>query len=69
LDNSCYSDVFIFWLTIIATLNDLFLKGPKVAGIPVTLAREVMAIINKRYREFFTNEVYFVAFALDPRKS
>ncbi|KAG1891136.1 ribonuclease H-like domain-containing protein [Suillus subluteus] len=52
------SDVFIFWLAIIATLNDLFSKGPNVT-----------AIINKRYCEFFTNEVYFVAFALDPRYS
>jgi len=62
------SDVFIFWLAIIATLNDLFSKGPNVTGVPVSLAREVTAIINKQYHEFFTNEVYFVAFTLDPRK-
>ncbi|KAG2086372.1 ribonuclease H-like domain-containing protein [Suillus cothurnatus] len=62
------SDVFIFWLAIIATLNDLFSKGPNVTGVPVSLACEVTAIINKRYHEFFTNEVYFVAFTLDPHK-
>ncbi|KAG2079898.1 ribonuclease H-like domain-containing protein [Suillus cothurnatus] len=61
------SDVFIFWLAIIATLNDLFSKGPNVTGVPVSLACEVTAIINKQYHEFFTNEVYFVAFTLDPR--
>ncbi|KAG2116350.1 hypothetical protein BD769DRAFT_1778182 [Suillus cothurnatus] len=61
------SDVFIFWLAIIATLNDLFSKGPNMTGVPVSLACEVTAIINKWYHEFFTNEVYFVAFTLDPR--
>ncbi|KAG2345131.1 hypothetical protein BDR05DRAFT_947067 [Suillus weaverae] len=60
------SNIFIFWLAIIAMLNDLFSKGLNVTGIPVTPAHEVMAIINKQYHEFFTNEVYFVAFALDP---
>jgi hypothetical protein len=62
------SDVFIFWLAIIATLNDLFSKGPSTTGIPVSLTREVTLIINKRYHKFFTNDVYFVAFALDPHK-
>jgi hypothetical protein len=62
------SDVYIFWLAIAATLNDLFSKGTNVTGIPVSLAREVTAIFNKRYKEFFTNDVYFTAFALDPRK-
>ena len=63
------SDVFIFWLAIAATLNDLFSKGPDITGIPASLAREVMAIINKRYQEFFTNDIYFVAFTLDPCES
>ncbi|KAG2070290.1 hypothetical protein BDR04DRAFT_1118473 [Suillus decipiens] len=54
------SNIFIFWLAIIAMLNDLFSKGPDVTGIPVSLSHEVMAIINKQY-------FYFVAFALDPR--
>ena len=62
------SDVFNFWLAIAATLNDLFSKGPNVTGISVALACKVMAIINKRYQEFFTNEIYFVAFMLDPHE-
>ncbi|KAG0700235.1 ribonuclease H-like domain-containing protein, partial [Suillus ampliporus] len=61
------SDVYIFWLAIAATLNDLFSKGTIVTGIPTSLAHEVTAIFNKRYEEFFTNDIYFVAFALDPR--
>ena len=62
------SDVFVFWLTIAATLKDLFLKGSGKTGIADSLAREVTAGFNKRYGEFFTNEVYFVAFMLDPHE-
>jgi|SRR5882762_703230 len=61
------ADVFVFWLAAAATLKDLFSKGPDVTGIPISLAGAVTAIYNKRYKEFFTNEVYFVTFALDPR--
>jgi hypothetical protein len=62
------SDVFIFWLAIAATLNDLFAKGSEKTGIARSLAYEVTAIFNKRYKEFFTNDIYFSAFALDPRQ-
>jgi hypothetical protein len=62
------SDVFIFWLAIAAALQDLFKKGPNATGISVTLSRQITAIFNKRYNEFFKNEVYFTAFALDPRE-
>jgi hypothetical protein len=62
------SDVFVFWLAIAATLKDLFSKGSEKTGIADSLTREITAIFNKRYTEFFTNEVYFVAFALDPRE-
>lgn len=61
------SDVFVFWLA--ATLNDLFSRGPNATGITLSFANGVTGIFNKRYREFFTNEVYFTAFALDPRES
>jgi hypothetical protein len=61
-------DIYLFCLAITATLNDLFLKGTNVTGIPVSLAHEVTAIFNKRYKEFFTNDIYFTVFALDPCK-
>ncbi|KAG1766267.1 ribonuclease H-like domain-containing protein [Suillus occidentalis] len=61
------SDVFVFWLAIAATLEELFAKGEEQTGIPVSLARCVTAIFNSRWKEFFSNDVYFVAFALDPR--
>jgi hypothetical protein len=62
------SDVFVFWLAIAATLEELFAKGEEQTGIPVSLARRITAIFNSRWKEFFSNDVYFVAFALDPRK-
>ena len=62
------SDVFIFWLAAAATLKDLFSKGSEKTGITDLLAREVMGIFNKRYKEFFANKIYFVAFTLDPRE-
>ncbi|KAG1760356.1 hypothetical protein EDD22DRAFT_781244 [Suillus occidentalis] len=61
------SDVFVFWLAIAATLEELFAKGEEQTGIPVSLARRITAIFNSRWKEFFSNDVYFVAFALDPR--
>jgi hypothetical protein len=62
------ADVFIFWLAISATLNHLFSQGTDKTGITITLANGVTAVFNKRYKEFFSNEVYFTAFALDPRE-
>jgi hypothetical protein len=61
------ADVFVFWLAIAATLKDLFSKGEDQTGIPASLANEVTEIYNKRYAEFFQNDIYFVAFVLDPR--
>ena len=61
------ADVFVFWLASAATLRDLFAKGTATMGIPMSLTEAVIAIFNKHYKEFFANEVYFVAFALDPR--
>jgi hypothetical protein len=62
------SNVFVFWLAIAATLKDLFSKRPENTGITNSLANQIMAIYNKRYKEFFTNEVYFTSFTLDPRQ-
>jgi len=62
------SDVFVFWLAAGATLNDLFSKDTNETGIPLTLANQVTEIYNARYEEFFQNDLYFVAFLLDPRK-
>ncbi|KAG2365393.1 hypothetical protein BDR07DRAFT_1374353 [Suillus spraguei] len=60
------SDVFIFWLVIAATLEELFAIGEEQTGIPVSLAQRITAIFNSWWKEFFSYNVYFVAFALDP---
>ena len=62
------SDVFVFWLAAGATLNDLFKKDINETGIPRDLANQVTEIYNSRYKEFFHNDLYFIAFLLDPRK-
>jgi hypothetical protein len=61
------SDVFIFWLAIAATLDDMFSKADEL-DIPMSLSDLVTEIFNKRYEEFFENDIYFTTFALDPRK-
>ena len=63
------ADVFVFWLASAATLKDLFDQDDNKTGIPRSLANEVTEIYNKRYEEFFKNDIYFVAFLLDPRMS
>ncbi|KAF8817235.1 hypothetical protein BYT27DRAFT_7075277 [Phlegmacium glaucopus] len=63
------ADVLIFWLASAATLKDLFDQDVDKTGIPRSLANEVTEIYNKRYEEFFKNNIYFVAFLLDPRMS
>lgn len=59
------TNVFIFWHAVAAYLSDLFLK-PTITGIPIKLANKIISVFNKRYQEFFMNEVYFTAFCLDP---
>jgi hypothetical protein len=61
------ADVLVFWLASAATLRDLFSKGPDATGIPISLANNVIMIVNTRFEKFFVNDIYFTAFALDPR--
>ncbi|KAA1478980.1 hypothetical protein DENSPDRAFT_788642, partial [Dentipellis sp. KUC8613] len=60
------ADVYVFWLAIAAHIRELFNKGEVQTGIPVILAEEVINIFNDRHDEFFENDLYFTAFALDP---
>jgi hypothetical protein len=62
------SDVFVFWLATAAALEDLFSKNIRGTGIPQELSNKVTTIYNARYEEFFQNDLYFVAFLLDPRE-
>jgi hypothetical protein len=60
------SDVFVFWLAAGAALNALFSKDVSETGIPRSLSNQVTEIYNVCYEEFFQNDLYFVAFLLDP---
>ena len=62
------SDVFVFWLAAATRLNDLFSKDIDETGIPRDLSNQVTMIYNSRYKEFFQNDLYLVAFLLDPRR-
>ncbi|CDO74690.1 hypothetical protein BN946_scf184960.g4 [Trametes cinnabarina] len=62
------ADVFLFFTACTASLRDLLATGPDVTGISDEVAQSVINIFNDQYDEFFFhNDVYFAAFALDPR--
>jgi hypothetical protein len=61
------SDVFIFFTACAAALKKLFEQDPEETGIPRTLANTIVDKFNDRYDELFANDIYFCAFALDPR--
>ncbi|KAF6756151.1 hypothetical protein DFP72DRAFT_759510, partial [Ephemerocybe angulata] len=61
--NANASDVFVFWCAVGATLNAR-IHEPELVRREV--ANQVVAIFNKRYSAFFSNEFYFVAFMMDP---
>ncbi|KAJ7662395.1 ribonuclease H-like domain-containing protein [Mycena rosella] len=62
------SDAFIFWLAIANTLDSVLEKKEKDTGIVKRLAGRVRAVFNTRYSQFFNhNDIYFVAFCLDPQ--
>lgn len=63
------SDVFVFFTAIAAQLRDLFEKSPRETGIPTELANSIIDLFNDEYDNLFlNNDIYFAAFALDPRK-
>ncbi|KAI0643457.1 ribonuclease H-like domain-containing protein [Trametes meyenii] len=62
------ADVWIFFTACAATLRQIFNTGTAKTGIPEQVAEEIIEIFNERYDEFFFhNDIYFAAFALDPR--
>src|SRR5882724_6371755 len=60
------ADVFVFWLASSVTLWDLFAQGTAAMGFLISLTEAVISMFNKHYKEFFANEIYFVALVLDP---
>ncbi|CDO75074.1 hypothetical protein BN946_scf184703.g4 [Trametes cinnabarina] len=63
------ADVYVFWLGVASTLQELFAQPEEESGIPPELARKITGIVNKRYKSIIDEapaDVYFVAFFLDP---
>ncbi|TBU55402.1 ribonuclease H-like domain-containing protein [Dichomitus squalens] len=66
------ADVFVFWLGIVSTLDDLFQRPEFETGISQSLIKKVTTIINTRYKEIIDStptDVYFTAFFLHPKHS
>ncbi|CDO75802.1 hypothetical protein BN946_scf184934.g17 [Trametes cinnabarina] len=62
------ADVFVFFTACAASLRDLFASGQRSTGISPEVAQTITNIFNDRYDEFFFHsDIYFAAFALDPR--
>jgi len=63
------ADVYIFWLSIVASLQNLFLYN---GDIDKDLAGKVTTIMNRWYKEFIDDspsDIYFTTFFLNPHKS
>jgi hypothetical protein len=68
--HSTPADVFLFWLAIIAQLDQLF-RDSKFQ-LPNDVKEQIRAITNRRYDGMINTgptDVYFTAFFLDPRMS
>jgi hypothetical protein len=66
--HSTPADVFLFWLAIMAQLDQLF-RDSKFQ-LPNDVKEQIRAITNRRYDGMINNgptDVYFAAFFLDPR--
>lgn len=66
---STAADVYLFWLAIMATLNEVFRVNE--IGLSATVTQQIRGIVNFRYSEMIDGpgkEVYLVAFFLDPRE-
>ncbi|KAK0431439.1 ribonuclease H-like domain-containing protein [Armillaria borealis] len=62
------ADVYMFWLAIAAELRDIF-SCPEDTGIEQELAKKIIHIFLRRYKEFIDespDDIYFIAAYLDP---
>jgi hypothetical protein len=67
-------DVYLFWLAVLATFEQLFLDNNDVDGLqlPESVIDQVRRIVNARWQELTTGpskNVYMATFFLDPRQS
>ena len=67
-------DVYLFWLAVLATYEQLFTDNSDVDGLqlPDDVINQIRKIVNARWRELTEGpgkSVYLSTFFLDPRKS
>ncbi|KAF8596965.1 hypothetical protein BDV93DRAFT_453992, partial [Ceratobasidium sp. AG-I] len=71
--NSTVSDVYLFWLAILARFQEIIKNNDTLQGValPSSVIEDIRSIINGRHAEMFQGEsgqVYLAAFFLDFRK-
>lgn len=67
--HSTASDVYLFWMAIMATYHDIF--NNNVWRLPEYVIESVRRIVNYRYNEMVTGpqkDIYVTAFFLNPSK-
>lgn len=67
-------DVFLFWLAVLASYEQLFCENSEADGLqlPPGIIEKIRKIVNARWKELTTGpgkSVYLATFFLDPRKS
>ena len=67
-------DVYLFWLAVLATYEQLFMDNNGVDGLqlPEDVVDQIRKIVNARWKELTTGpgkSVYLSTFFLDPRSS
>jgi hypothetical protein len=70
--HSTLSDVYLFWLAILARFRDIFKVNKALAGIglPHAIIEDITSILNGRHAEMCqgpAGQVYLTAFFLDIR--
>ena len=70
--HSTLSDVYVFWLAILARFQSIFKHNKALSGVglPDTVIKEITSILNGRHAEIMrgqASQVYLAAFFLDIR--
>lgn len=66
------SDVYLYWLAVVAQLRDLFLQDDSLMKPKYSKSTkdQIRQIVNRRFSQLIENErsmnIYLIAFALDP---
>jgi len=67
--HSTCADVYLFWISALASIEDLFRSGQ--SGLQNETIKSIRAISNKRFDQMINDgptDIYITSFFLDPRK-